>query len=130
MNESAARGDLYGLLHESFMKGTGTIKGLRFSVARVVDMEGWLKKSESLFDFRMESDLRGHTRFRETVTDQLYQAWVTGTAQEVSEAMAKFISTNYKQMMKLKSPILRRRRTWLNGSKTLPLGFTPRTTFR
>jgi predicted ATPase len=67
-------------------------------------MEGWLKKSEELFDFRMESELRGTTKFRETVKDQLYQVWLSGTAQEVSDAMAKFISTNYKQMMRLKSP--------------------------
>jgi ABC-type lipoprotein export system ATPase subunit len=104
MDESAEREDLYAILHESFKKGTGTINGLRFSVARAVNIERWLIKSEELFDFRMDSELRGHTKFRETVKDHLYQSWLNGSSQAVSEAMTKFISTSYKQMLRLKPP--------------------------
>lgn len=107
IDETRRLEQLYSPLHRSFAKEAGTIKRLRFSVYRSVDLKKWIDESKELFDLRMESNLRGHDALREAVRKGLYQAWVGGDAEAISKAMATFITEHYREMLKLKPPALR-----------------------
>ncbi len=107
IDETTRLEQLYSPLHESFAKGVGTIKRLRFSVARNVDLKTWIDKGKLLFDLRMESNLRGHDALREVVKKDLYRAWGAGDVEAVSTAMATFIAQNGHEIFKLRPPSIK-----------------------
>jgi hypothetical protein len=68
----------------------GTLGKLVFVVRRQVNVQSWAEKGESLLDLRKSGSFKGKGALLDAVIKELKQAWETGTAQEISIALATF----------------------------------------
>lgn len=92
-SEQQALTDLYAPLMEGLKASNGTLQKLSFSVARVVDVARWAGTAEhSLIDCRKSGDFYGRGSLLKLAKAELEQVWKTGSAAEVSAAMAAFVS--------------------------------------
>lgn len=90
LDEEAVLRDLYAPLTRRLAKSGGTLGKLSFSVSRVADVAGWADRGEAdLFDLRT-GPFRGFGSLEKTATSELRPAWETGSAKDVSDAMAEF----------------------------------------
>jgi energy-coupling factor transporter ATP-binding protein EcfA2 len=104
LDEKQVLESLYAPLQETLKGATGSLKRLRLSVSREIDLPKWIQAGEQLLDLRRDSDLRGHGALGTHVEGLLTPAWQTGTAEEVGEAMQKFIKQIYPEIQKAMPP--------------------------
>ena len=83
--------NLYAPLQNNLKEATGTLKRLRLSVSRELDLNKWVEAGEDLLDLRKESKLRGRGTLLKEAETKLLPAWRTGTAEKVGESMHSFI---------------------------------------
>ena len=95
---------LYGPLQKVLEGGEGSLKRLRFSVTREIDLAAWVESGERLLDLRKESRLRGHGAIRREAEKLLCPAWKNGNAEEVAAAMHQFIHELYDDFKKSMPP--------------------------
>lgn len=100
LDEKEVLEGLYAPLQDTLKGATGSLKRLRLSVSREIDLGKWIQAGEQLLDLRKESDLRGHGALEKHVEQMLTPAWRTGTAEEVGEAMQAFIKKIYPEILK------------------------------
>lgn len=106
LNEKRVLEELYAPLQDTLKGATGSLKRLRLSVTREIDLAKWIQAGEQLLDLRRESDLRGHGALEKHVERVLTPAWRTGTADEVGEAMQAFIKEIYPEVQKAMPPTI------------------------
>jgi ABC-type lipoprotein export system ATPase subunit len=90
---------LYAPLGRGLATGEGALAKLEFAVRRNVDLDSWVKRGETLLDFRKESQFRGIGTLRKQAAQYLLGAWQTGTADEVAKAMDIFRSRFTKDLL-------------------------------
>lgn len=92
-SEQQALTDLYTPLMERLKASDGTLQKLNFSVARVVDVARWANAAEAtLIDCRKAGDFYGRGSLCKLAKSELERVWQTGSAADVSAAMAAFVS--------------------------------------
>jgi hypothetical protein len=87
--EQAELSRLYAPLATRIEAESGSARNLSFEVRRRVDIDAWARKGEALLDLRKGSKLRTGT-LADLARASLLPAWSTGTAEEVSTALATF----------------------------------------
>lgn len=117
INEQDALSELYAPLMTRLASSSGTLQKLSFSVRRIVDAKKWgTIAEEQLLDRRKAGALQGRGTFIDLATKELKPAWETGNADEVQEAMTRFIASHMSQLME-HAPYLRSQdaeyRNWL-----------------
>lgn len=80
---------MYSPLRDMLGAEQGTLGKLTFSVKRVVNVETWSKRGESLLDLRT-GVFRGRGELLNQVREKLLPAWVSGASAEAAEAMSVF----------------------------------------
>lgn len=100
LDEKQILEDLYAPLQLTLKDATGSLKRLRLSVSRDIDVSKWINAGEQLLDLRKESELRGHGALQKHVEKLLLPAWQAGTAEDVGAAMQEFIRTTYPEVLK------------------------------
>ena len=100
LDEQKVLEQLYAPLQRTLENSTGSLERLRLAVSREIDLDAWIKMGEDLLDLRKESKLRGHGALERQVRSDLVPAWRVGTAEEVAEAMQKFIANIYGEIIK------------------------------
>lgn len=80
---------LYGPLQQELIGAAGTLSKLRFVVRRNVNLKTWIESGEKLLDLR-RTPLHGYGALSKEVEKELAQAWRTGSAEEVAEAIDNF----------------------------------------
>ena len=80
---------LYDPLSERISAETGSARQLAFAVRRNVDIGAWADRGEALIDLRKGSTLRRGS-LADLARTLLLQAWATGSAEEVTTALAVF----------------------------------------
>lgn len=106
LDEKRVLEELYAPLQDTLKGATGSLKRLRLSVTREIDLAKWIQAGEQLLDLRKESGLRGHGALEKHVERALSPAWRTGTAEEVGEAMQTFIKEIYPEVKKAMPPTI------------------------
>ena len=91
--EQAELSSLYAPLATRIEAESGSARRLSFEVRRRVDVDAWARKGESLLDLRKGSKLRSGT-LADLARASLLPAWSSGTAEEVSTALAQFRETH------------------------------------
>lgn len=89
-SEQAELTKMYEPLSTMLSAQLGTLGKLSFSVRRVVDVEAWATRGESLMDLRTGSMFRGRGELLRVATDTLRPAWESGASADVADAMATF----------------------------------------
>lgn len=87
--EQAELSSLYAPLASRIEAESGSARKLSFQVRRRVDVDAWARKGEALLDLRKGSKLRIGT-LADHARASLLPAWSTGTAEDVSKALAAF----------------------------------------
>jgi hypothetical protein len=89
--EEAVLKDLYQPLMARLAAASGTLNKLTFTVARVADVEAWATEAEeNLVDLRKLGPFRGRGTLVARADEVLRPGWESGTAADVSAAMARF----------------------------------------
>ena len=88
--EEKALTELYSPLNERLSQAVGALGKLTFSIRRNIDLAAWAKKGEALLDLRKAGDFRGRGALPAAAEALLLEAWRTGSAEDVAEAMATF----------------------------------------
>lgn len=110
-SEQQALTDLYAPLMKRLQASNGTLQKLSFSVARVVDVARWANVAETdLIDCRKSGDFQRRGSLLKLAKAELEQVWKTGSAADVSTAMASFVSQYSKGLVE-HAPIERADRT-------------------
>lgn len=91
LEEQAVLQRLYGPLQGVLVDASGSLSRLRFAVSREVHLKAWVDLGEKLLDLRKDSRLRGHGGLARETERLLMAAWKAGTAEDVANAMQKFI---------------------------------------
>lgn len=100
INEQGALQELYQPLLKRLETTSGTLRKLRFTVTRVVDVEKWGRYGEeNLFDKRRKGATKGIGSLTALAVDCLAPAWQTGTAIDVREAMEVFMKTHAQELL-------------------------------
>jgi DNA repair exonuclease SbcCD ATPase subunit len=81
---------LYGPMKERLSASEGALRKLAFTVRRDVDVEAWARQGEELIDLRKVGPFKGRGSLLEAAVQLLLEAWRTGNAQMVANAMADF----------------------------------------
>ncbi len=103
---------LYAPLRRELADATGALSKLRFSVNRYVDLLGWERNGEALFDLRKDSAFQGHGGLRTKAEKFLLQSWLRGSAEDVTTAMDDFRKEYWKEMQKAIPNDVADRATW------------------
>lgn len=82
--------ELYSPLEAKLASAGDTTSRLRLKVVRRVDVDQWAARGEDLIDLRKTGKFKGKGAIAEFARKSLLPAWETGTAAEVSTAMAAF----------------------------------------
>ena len=94
VSEQEALEELYAPLQERLDSTGGTLRKLRFSIARVADTAKWADYAEkNLLDRRLEGPFRGRGALVDRAERELTQSWESGSAAAVRTTMGEFIST-------------------------------------
>jgi hypothetical protein len=92
---------LYAPLMTRLAGSAGTLRKLSFSVSRVVNAKSWGEfAEEELIDRRKSGPFSGRGSLIALANSQLKPAWETGSAAQVQAAMAQFIATYWKDLLK------------------------------
>lgn len=91
LDEQRKLEELYAPLQKALDGASGSLKRLRLTVGREIDLKEWVRKGEELIDLRKDTKLRGHGALEKEAERMLLPAWQTGTAEQVGEAMQTFI---------------------------------------
>jgi DNA repair exonuclease SbcCD ATPase subunit len=89
---------LYKPLMDSLDQEEGTLGKLTFDVRRVADAKRWAEQGESLLDLRKAEAFRGTGALQAIVEKELVPAWESGTADDVSKALAGFVEKYEKSL--------------------------------
>ncbi|AVL98191.1 AAA family ATPase [Microbacterium sp. str. 'China'] len=89
---------MYAPLKEMLDSELGTLGKLNFSVRRVVDVEAWATRGESLMDLRT-GEFRGRGELLRVARDTLLPAWQHGASAAVAEAMNTFRADHNQHLM-------------------------------
>ena len=88
--EETTLSGLYGPLRKTLEEAGGALSKLELVVKRSVDLDGWVRRGESLLDLRRESQFRGQGSLRSQASRYLLSPWSTGGAADVAQAMDDF----------------------------------------
>lgn len=102
LDEQKVLEDLYAPLQKALADATGSLKRLRLTVSREIDLKEWVRMGEELMDLRKESKLRGHGALESEAERMLLPSWQMGSAEQVGEAMQEFIREMYQEIRSLK----------------------------
>jgi AAA domain, putative AbiEii toxin, Type IV TA system len=91
--------ELYSPLMARLGAAGGSLKKLSFSVNRIADVGKWAAAGEELLDLRQKGSFKGRGTLRQLADASLKQAWETGDAKAVTDAMAKFRSDNQEALL-------------------------------
>lgn len=83
--------NLYQPLMEGIKNDEGTLGKLTFHVQRFVDIDEWVKNGENLLDLRKGTTFRKKGSLHEIVKKSLLPVWQKGSAEDVANAMEKFL---------------------------------------
>ena len=100
LDEKRILEELYAPLQATLNGATGSLKRLRLSVSREIDLAAWIRAGEELLDLRKDSLLRGHGALESQVVRHLTPAWNSGTAEQVGEAMQAFLKELHHEIVK------------------------------
>lgn len=85
--------DLYSPLKRQIEQGQGSLAKLSFTVRRSVDIAAWCEEGESLLDLRSSGAFKGRGSLRVAAELLLLDTWQGGSAEQVGEALLKFVSS-------------------------------------
>ena len=92
---------LYAPLMARLADSSGTLQKLSFSVSRIVDADSWGQFAEDkLIDCRKSGPFNGRGSLIDLANRELKPAWATGNAAQIQAAMASFIATYWKDLVK------------------------------
>jgi hypothetical protein len=91
--------ELYSPLMARLDEAGGSLKKLSFSVNRIADVGKWAAAGEQLLDLRQKGSFKGRGTLRQLADASLKQAWETGDAKAVTDAMAKFRTDNQETLL-------------------------------
>jgi len=100
LDEKRVLEDMYAPLQNTLKDATGSLKRLRLSVSREIDLTKWIEAGEQLLDLRKDTELRGHGALKKHIERLLAPAWRMGTGEEVGEAMQNFIKKVFPEIEK------------------------------
>lgn len=83
--------DLYAPIKTRIDEAEGSLSKLSFSVRRMVDLEQWAAKGESLLDLRTNGPFKGRGELLRSARVALMAAWETGDATEAATALFEFV---------------------------------------
>ena len=86
--------DLYAPIKERIDGAAGSLSNLSFSVRRIVDLERWAAKGESLLDLRTNGPFKGRGELLLSARAGLLPAWATGDAAQAAAALLDFVKAN------------------------------------
>lgn len=92
--------ELYKPLMDNLEQEQGSLGKLTFQVQRNVNVEQWAAQGENLFDLRKAGAFCGRGALEEVIKRDLLTVWQGGTADEIADAMVKFLKdyeTDFKQ---------------------------------
>lgn len=133
LDEKQVLEELYAPLQDTLKGANGSLKRLRLSVSREIDLAAWITAGEELLDLRKDSLLRGHGALAAHAEKYLIPAWQGGTAEEVGEAMQKFLKELHQELNKAmpstitpdkKTAWIQRVATWLYSTEHLSMQYS------
>ncbi|MFY3157904.1 TrlF family AAA-like ATPase [Achromobacter xylosoxidans] len=83
--------DLYAPIKTRIDEAEGSLSKLSFSVRRIVHLEQWAAKGESLLDLRTNGPFKGRGELLRSARAGLMAAWETGSATEAATALFDFV---------------------------------------
>ena len=92
--------DLYSPLDTELSSADGALSKLDFTVKRRVDIDAWVERGEELLDLRKTSLFRGSGSLKTEVEASLLEAWQTGGAEAVEQAMDTFRKKCHPELIK------------------------------
>lgn len=99
VHEQTALEELYRPLRDRISDDPRLGK-LSFTVGRVVDLDAWAARGDSLFDLRTPP-FQGHGRILEAAGTSLLEPWRTGEPTTVVDAMDAFLNQHFKTRLAL-----------------------------
>jgi hypothetical protein len=90
LREQAELIELYTPLETVLEASSDSIRRLKLVVVRTVDVQAWAGRGENLLDLRKVGKFKGRGSLASFASEKLVPAWRSGSAKEVSEAMAAF----------------------------------------
>ncbi|CAB3774695.1 TrlF family AAA-like ATPase [Paraburkholderia humisilvae] len=91
VEEEKELADLYAPIKTRIDEAEGSLSKLSFSVRRMVDLEQWAAKGESLLDLRTNGPFKGRGELLRSARAGLMAAWETGDATEAAAALFDFV---------------------------------------
>ncbi|MBI5707269.1 MAG: AAA family ATPase [Armatimonadetes bacterium] len=82
---------LYAPLTDALEAERGALGKLRFVVRRVVDLDRWVERGESLLDLRKDGPFKGRGTLRAAAEQELLAAWASGEPNAADKAVDSFI---------------------------------------
>lgn len=129
LEEESALADLYQPLKAQIAQAPGSLSKLAFTVRRDVDLAAWCDVGESMLDLRSSGPFKGKGSLRAVVELTLADAWRSGDAAQVGEALQKFVS-NYSSDLRGHRPDhmepkewARRVSAWLFSTDHISVGY-------
>lgn len=99
ISEERVLNELYAPIKQRLGESPGTLGKLAFSVRRTADLAQWARAGEAFVDLREVGPFKGKGRLLELAEEHLAEAWLRGTAQDVSDAMKAFRTNHDKVLM-------------------------------
>ncbi|WP_017922585.1 TrlF family AAA-like ATPase [Burkholderia glumae] len=91
VEEEKELADLYAPIKTRIDEAEGSLSKLSFSVRRMVDLEQWAAKGESLLDLRTNGPFKGRGELLRSARAGLMAAWERGDATEAATALFDFV---------------------------------------
>lgn len=82
--------ELYQPLMDNLTNQKGSLSKLTFKVQRTANIMAWASAGEELLDLRKNGAFKGKGTLYNHASNELKKIWETGTADEISDAIAKF----------------------------------------
>ena len=92
LDEEAVLRELYAPLAGQIAASGGSLSKMEFQVSRIVNIEAWARRGESLLDLRRTSSFRGEGALQKIAAQKLAAAWRDGSAEEASSAVHAFFT--------------------------------------
>lgn len=94
VDEQKGLEELYAPIKARIAEATGSLSKLSFSVRRVVDLERWAAKGESLLDLRTNGPFKGRGELLRSARAGLLSAWMTGDTTQAAATLLDFVKAN------------------------------------
>lgn len=94
VEEEKELADLYAPIKARIDGAAGSLTKLSFSVRRIVDLERWAARGESLLDLRTNGPFKGRGELLRSARAGLLPAWATGDAAQAAAALLDFVKAN------------------------------------